>query len=64
MLVSFNFLLKEAIRNNFDIGIIEVWDLNTIKAAVEARAFRLAINAVIKGIDLKHQPGTHDKPKQ
>ena len=36
MLANFNYLLKQAINDNYAIGIAEVWDLNTMKAGVEA----------------------------
>ena len=59
MLVNFNYLLKEAIRNNYAVGIMEVWDLHTIKAGIEAAveenspAALLAGQTFIDGIGIK-----------
>jgi len=59
MLVNFNYLLKEAIKNNYGVGIMEVWDLHTIKAGVEAAveenspAALLAGQTFIEGIGVK-----------
>ncbi|MCL5073430.1 MAG: class II fructose-bisphosphate aldolase [Actinobacteria bacterium] len=59
MLVNFNYLLKEAIRNDYAVGIMEVWDLHTIKAGVEAAveenspAALLAGQTFIEGIGIK-----------
>lgn len=59
MLTNFNYLLKDAIKKNYAIGIIEVWDNYTIKAAVEAGIEEnsptalLAGQNFIEGIEIK-----------
>ena len=35
MLVNFNYLLKKAIKDNYGVGAIEAWDIQTLKAVVE-----------------------------
>lgn len=49
MLANFNYLLKDAIREDYGVGIMEVWDLHTIKAAVEAAVEENSPAAVLAG---------------
>ena len=49
MLVNFNYLLKDAIDKNYAIGIVEVWDNFTIKAAVEAAVEENSPTALLAG---------------
>lgn len=49
MLTNFNYLLKDAIEKDYGVGIIEVWDLHTIKAAVEAANEENSPSAILAG---------------
>jgi fructose-bisphosphate aldolase class II len=49
MLTNFNYLLKDAIEKDYGVGIIEVWDLHTVKAAVEAAVEENSPSALLAG---------------
>lgn len=49
MLSNFNYLLNDAVKNDYGVGIMEVWDLHTIKAAVEAAVEENSPAAVLAG---------------
>ncbi len=57
MLTNFNYLLKDAISKNYGVGIIEVWDLFTIKAAVEAAVEENSPAALLAGQNFIEQIG-------
>jgi ketose-bisphosphate aldolase len=47
MLVNFNYLLEDAEKRNYGVGIIEAWDNFTIQAAVEAAIEEKSPSAVM-----------------
>jgi len=49
MLSNFNYLIKDAIEKNYGVGIMEVWDLHTIQAAVEAAVEENSPAALLAG---------------
>lgn len=49
MLCNFNYLIKDAIEKNYGVGIMEVWDLHTIQAAVEAAVEENSPAALLAG---------------
>lgn len=49
MLSNFNYLLKDAIEKDYGVGIMEVWDLHTIKASVEAAVEENSPAAILAG---------------
>ncbi len=57
MLVNFNYLLKKAIKDNYGVGAIEAWDIQTLKAIVETATEERSPIGILVGQEVLEKNG-------